>query len=95
MGERRRATRRGTEHYATAGMTGSGDRFMGVKKWPGPLNRVIKCRYFKQQSELECASELYLRRDTSSKLTWKFLGQLFPRRYITQFLLLEWWRAKQ
>lgn len=33
---------------------------MGVKKWPGPLNRVIKCRYFKQQSELECASELYL-----------------------------------
>ena len=52
--------RRGTAHYATAGMTGSGDRFMGVKKWPGPLNRVIKCRYFKQQSELECASELYL-----------------------------------
>ena len=26
-----------------------GDRFMGgVKKWPGPSNRVIKCRYFKQ-----------------------------------------------
>lgn len=69
-------------HYATAEMTGSGDRFMGVKKWPGPLNRVIKCRYFKQRSELECASELYPHEHEFKTRSWKFLGQLFSRRYI-------------
>lgn len=62
---------------------------MGVKKWPGPLNRVIKCRYFKQQSELECASELYLHEDTSSKLTWKLLGNCFLADILCSFSSLN------
>lgn len=40
-------------------VTGPRDRFMeGVKKWPGPLNHVIKCRYFKQRPDPN-ARELY------------------------------------
>lgn len=65
-----------TGHYATAEMTGPGDRFMGgVKKWPGPLNRVIKCRYFKQRLDPN-VRELYLPDSlefSSSELAWKFV----------------------
>lgn len=30
-----------------------GQVYGGVKKWPGPLNRVIKCRHFKQRFNLK------------------------------------------